>query len=230
VPRVQLVDVTAGLLATQAVLAALFRRERTGSGGHVEQPLVSGALPHLVWAWADHAAANVIGASERVIGGRCACYAIYRCGDGERLAVGCLEPKFWRTLCEVLGVVELVGDGLRDDERGRAAHARIESILAGASAAAWRERLVAAGLPVERVCDVGDARSKAELWLGPLAEHVPMPDGSVLFLPSRAIPSLDRTPLVAAPRLGEHTEAALLAAAAPPETIAACVAALGSGA
>lgn len=230
VPRVQLVDVTTGLLAAEAVLAALLRRARSGRGGHIEQPLASGALPHVAWAWADHAAAGVVGASERVIGGGCASYALYRCGDGERIAVGCLEPKFWRTLCETMGVVELVPDGLRDDERGRAAHARIESLLASAPAHEWRTRLVAAGLPVDVVRDVGDARQQAELWLGPLGEQLAMPDGSTLFVPTRAVPSLDRTPPAPAPRLGEHTEAALLAARAAPETIAACIAAATAGA
>lgn len=230
VPRVQLVDVTAGLLATQAVLAALLRRASTGRGGHVEQPLVSGALPHVAWAWADHAAAGFVGAGERVIGGRCPSYAIYRCGDGGRLASGCLEPKFWRTMCEILGVVELVGDGLRDDERGRAAHARIEAMLATDTAARWRDRFVAAGLPVEVVRDVGEAREQAELWLGPLAEQLAMPDGSALVVPTRAVPSLDRTPSGAAPRLGEHTETELRAAHAAPSIIAACLAAQSPGA
>jgi len=56
IPAVQMADVGAALLASSAILAALLRRERTGRGAVIDQPLVSGAAPLLAWAWADQAA------------------------------------------------------------------------------------------------------------------------------------------------------------------------------
>lgn len=221
-PRVQIADVTTGLLAGQAVLAALLRRATTGVGMHVEQPLCAGALPLVVWPWADHQASGAIGASDRLIGGRCAAYGVYRCGDGRRLAVGCLEHKFWRTLCELLGVPELVAVGLRDDAIGADAIARIATILAGAPAHTWRDACAAAGLPVDVVVDVDDADVPSP-WLGPLSEHIPMPDGADLVVPVRALPSFEVPPSAAAPSLGAHTQARLRARGVDEAVIAECL-------
>ena len=49
----QVADVSAGLLAASSTLAALLLRARTGRGVHVDQPLVSGPLPFLTWAFAE---------------------------------------------------------------------------------------------------------------------------------------------------------------------------------
>lgn len=221
-PRVQIADVTTGLLATQAVLAALLRRERSGAGMHVEQPLCAGALPHVVWPWADHQASGAIGATEHTIGGRCAAYGVYRCGDGVRLAIGCLEPKFWRTLCVVLGLEALEHDGLRHDDAGRRAIARLAELLSTAPAHTWRDRCASAGLPVDVVLDVDDGLQPA--WLGPLTAQIPMPAGPTLVVPSRALPSFEQVPGVAAPALGEHTQACLRERGASEDLIASVLA------
>lgn len=226
-PRVQIADVTTGLLATQAVLAALLSRARTGTGMHVEQPLCAGALPHVIWPWADHQASGHIGASERLIGGRCAAYGVYRCADGRQLAVGCLEPKFWRALCELLGTLDVVDDGLRDDAAGARATARVADVLATAPARAWRDRCADVGLPVDVVVDVDEPIDLPRAWLGPLAFQIPMPDGTSLDVPTRALPSFEHAPVAPAPRLGEHTELQLRACGASAQVIAACRDALG---
>ncbi|MBK6916494.1 MAG: CoA transferase [Deltaproteobacteria bacterium] len=232
VPRVQLADVTCGLLAQSAVLAALLERVRTGVGRHHEQPLCSGALPHLTWPWSDAAASGAIGASEHLIGGRRPAYAIYRCQDGRRVAVGCLEPKFWVQLCALMGLPEHADAGLRDDDDGKAARAAIAARFADASAQTWAHRCAAQGLPVDVVAEVAElARPQAthtELaprsWLGPLIGQIPMPDGGAITVPSQALGALERAPVGAAPRLGEHTRALLLACGATEATICECLA------
>jgi crotonobetainyl-CoA:carnitine CoA-transferase CaiB-like acyl-CoA transferase len=228
-PRVQIADVTTGLLATQGVLAALLLRAKTGQGTHVEQPLCAGALPHVVWPWADKQASGAIGASERLIGGRCAAYGVYRCADDRALAVGCLEPKFWRSLCEVLGTMDVVHDGLRDDAAGARARARVAEVLATAPAHTWRERCADVGLPVDVVVDVDEPLDLPRAWLSPLVDQIPMPEGPPLSVPTRALPSFERAPRVAAPHLGEHTESQLRACGASASVIAACRDAIGTG-
>ncbi|MBX7084716.1 MAG: CoA transferase [Nannocystaceae bacterium] len=228
VPKVQLADVTCGLLAGQAVLAALLQRGRTDCGMHVEQPLCSGALPLLAWPWADAAACGRIGATDSLIGGAVPAYAIYRAGDGERLAVGCLEPKFWAGLCTLLELPDAIPDGLRTDARGEAARALVSERFASAPASVWVQRAHAAGLPVDRIVDVpelaaaqGDAAPTR--WLGSLFEHVPMRDGSVLAVPSRLLPSFEQPPRGPAPALGEHSRAELAACGLSDAAIDACL-------
>jgi alpha-methylacyl-CoA racemase len=38
-----------------------------------------------------------------LLSGGAPCYGAYRCADGRFMAVGALEMKFWRALCEALG-------------------------------------------------------------------------------------------------------------------------------
>jgi crotonobetainyl-CoA:carnitine CoA-transferase CaiB-like acyl-CoA transferase len=45
VPRLQLADITSGLLAASSILASLLARERDGQGRRLEQPLAAGPLP-----------------------------------------------------------------------------------------------------------------------------------------------------------------------------------------
>ena len=51
------------------------------------------------------------------LSGRYACYQIYAAGEGTYVAVGALEPKFWRNLCRELGCEELIEDQYADDAR-----------------------------------------------------------------------------------------------------------------
>ncbi len=228
VPRVQIADITCGLLAVQGVLAALLQRSRSDRGMHIEQPLCSGALPLLAWPWADAAASGSIGATDSLIGGAVPAYAIYRAGDGQRLAVGCLEPKFWAGLCTLLELPDAIPDGLRTDARGEAARARVGERFATAPAAVWVQRAHAAGLPVDRIVDVpelatADADASPTRWLGSLFEHVPMRDGSVIAVPSRLLPSLEHAPRGPAPALGEHSRAELAACGLSDAAIDACL-------
>lgn len=220
-PRVQIADVTTGLLAGQAVLAALLLRARTGVGRHIEQPLAAGAMPFLLWPLADREACGAIGATEHLIGGRCAAYGVYRGGDGARLAVGCLEPKFWQGFCDVLARPDLASRGLLSGEAGALVITQVQAELERAPASEWASRSLAAGLPVDCVCDLTDA-ALPTVWLGPLLHQVPMPEGAPLSLPSRIHGDLERAPSRAAPRLGEHTATQLAACGVSDDVIAAC--------
>ncbi len=93
-PRIQLADIGAGLLAASSILAALLRREKSGRGARVDQPLITGSLPFMTWRWAE-AAAGREQVVDLLLGGAFPCYRVYRCGHGELMAVSALEPKFW---------------------------------------------------------------------------------------------------------------------------------------
>jgi alpha-methylacyl-CoA racemase len=221
VPRVQIADVTCGLLAGASVITALFARTRTGRGRWIEQPLVSGALPHVLMPWADLAASGAIGATEQLIGGRCPAYAIYRCGDGRSLAVGCLEPKFWIGLCELVGAPEAIRGGLRDDAEGERARAIVAGHFAQDDAAAWARRLTTAGLPCDVVDDVHEARTRASEWFPSLLEQTPMPAGDPVEVPGPALAGFRGPIRGPAPQLGEHTDSALRELGAPADVVAA---------
>lgn len=154
IPGAQLADVTAGLLACSSVLAALLRRARTGRGGRIEQPLVTGPVPFMTWAWAAHAAG---GSAPAVLSGAAPSYRTYRCADGLALAVGALEPKFWLGVLELVGLPELAGDGWDTAEHGAAAARAVGARFAERPRAHWLALARERRLPLSAVDDVAAA-------------------------------------------------------------------------
>ncbi len=202
VPALQMADVGASLLASSAILAALFQRERTGRGAVIDQPLVSGTVPMLAWAWADRAAGG--GVLSTLLSGRWPCYRRYHCGDGLEITVSAIEPKFWIGFLSILDLEELALAGTDDGEEGLTAVGRIEKALSARSRAEWLVSFKAAGLPVSPILNLDQAREDGRLHEAGLAGEVRTADGGTLPALGPFIPSLGRTPDRAAPRLGEH--------------------------
>lgn len=201
----QLADVTTGLLAAGTILAALLRRARTGRGGRVHQPLLSGPLPFVTWAWAERAGGGG-GMSERMLGGGAPAYRTYRCGDGLELSVGCLEPKFWIRFAQLVGRPDLAGQGLDTSPEGQVAAAAMEAHLAAHPRAHWLALLAPHDLPVWPVNDL-DAAPRDPTLAG-LTEATPTASGALPGV-GPFFPALGRTPSRPAPALGEHTAAVL---------------------
>lgn len=207
VPRVQLVDMSAGLLAATAILAALLTRARTGRGRHLEQPLAVAPLPFLTWMWAD-AAAGGVGAPETLLAGECPCYRVYECAAGQKVALGALEPKFWVELVGLLGLPELAGDGLDTGEAGREAARRVGEKLALKKREEWLELTARKGLPLTPVNDLHTSRGEA--FYRAQEERTPRPDGGSLGTPAAWLAPWARArSLSAAPALGADTERVL---------------------
>jgi crotonobetainyl-CoA:carnitine CoA-transferase CaiB-like acyl-CoA transferase len=196
VPRAQIADVNAALLACSAILAALLVRSRTGRGTVIEQPLASGALPLVAWALADTAAGGG-GLTEpgAVLGGGCPAYGIYACADGRQLAVGALEPKLWIGLVRMLGLDGLDDRGLDVGPAGREAARRLQERFATRPREHWIGEAARRELPVTPVHRVADLASDPAGSDGALVEG---------GRPGPFFPSLGRRPRAAAPALGQH--------------------------
>jgi alpha-methylacyl-CoA racemase len=87
-------DIGASMQTAIAVLAALFGRERHGVGAALDISIHEAALQ---WSMFPTTADL-----ER------ACYTMYETADGQWLALGALEPKFWAVFCEVIDRRDLV--------------------------------------------------------------------------------------------------------------------------
>lgn len=207
-PRTQFADVTTGILAGAAIMAALLKRARTGAGTIIDQPLASGVMPLLAWPWADEAGGGG-GFNEHILSGDVGCYRVYQCGDGKKLMAGTLEPKFWVGFVSMLGLPHLAGAGLDHGEKGKAAIAEVEARLADEPRDHWLELGVAAGLPISPVEKLEAARSPGGFFektgLG-VAQDL---GGREQLLPGPFLPSLGKPPETGAPKLGEHTDRVL---------------------
>ncbi len=106
IPGATVADSAAGgMHAAIAILAALTGRARSGAGTFLDVSVAEGVLSLMALAVDEHLATGAEpGPGHDVLTGRYAFYDTYRCRDGRWLAVGAIEPAFWRNLCEALGL------------------------------------------------------------------------------------------------------------------------------
>ena len=107
VPPLNLVGDFGGgsMFLVMGVLAALWERERSGAGQVVDAAMVDGvsALAQMFWSlracglWSETRGTNLLDSGAPY-------YDTYRCADGRYVAVGALEPQFYATLLEGLGL------------------------------------------------------------------------------------------------------------------------------
>ena len=144
VPAIQLADIAGGaLFGAVGILAALYERERTARGQHVDLSMCEGALAFAIPELGnfDAAGAPPKRGGELLIGGA-ASYGVYRTKDGRFLSVGALEPKFWAAFNTAIGrpvdMAELVAG---EDEQARV-RAEIQAILETKTRDEWEQILV----------------------------------------------------------------------------------------
>lgn len=106
----QLADILGGaVVPAMGILAALFDAQRTGRGRHVDASMTEGVLAHNVQALSAHVTkGRVAERGNDLLSGREGCYNVYRTKDGRHMAVGSLESKFWKDVCDVVNRPDLL--------------------------------------------------------------------------------------------------------------------------
>lgn len=216
---VAITDLVTGMNATQAILAALIARGRTGRGQHLDIALFDSAVAIL---------AN-LGTGALNTGQDCTRfgnahptvvpYQLFDTADGTiALAVG-NDSQFRECCTSVIGRPELAEDPRYRRNRDRAANretlipALAESFLTRTTRD-WIDRLHAAGVPAGQVRSVAEVLNAPEvLDRGLVVEAPDERHGAVRLIrsPLRLSDTPVRAP-AAPPRLGEHTEEVLGAA------------------
>ena len=162
-------DLGTGMWAAQGILAALWQRERTGTGRLVECSLLETAIGFSSWTsaqWlADHREPVRQGSRHR----QYAPYQRMRTGDGY-LMIGANGQAIWARCIEALGHPEWGADPRFATNPARlenraALEAEIEAVLATAPTAHWVGVLEAAGVPCGPVYDY------AQMFADPQVEH-----------------------------------------------------------
>ncbi|CAN5422938.1 hypothetical protein BH09BAC1_BH09BAC1_15480 [soil metagenome] len=101
IPGGQIADIAGGsYMAMNAILAALWSRERTKQGQQVDVSMMDAVMPISTFAFArSQADGQRVKASGHELSGKLANYNVYKCADGLHVALGALEPKFWQSFC-----------------------------------------------------------------------------------------------------------------------------------
>jgi crotonobetainyl-CoA:carnitine CoA-transferase CaiB-like acyl-CoA transferase len=208
---VAVADLVAGLLAAQGIVLALYARDRTGRGQHVDISMLDGVVSLLTY----HASMVLTsGTSSRRVGNRHATIAPYdtvRAADGEFfLAVG--NDDQFRRFCDVAGLQALARDERFATNPARvvnydALRARLDAVLPVRTRAEWIGALTAAGVPCGDVRDVDEALADPQVLARHMIEtvqHAIAGPLKVLGVPIKLsdTPGSVRT---APPTLGQHT-------------------------
>lgn len=131
----QVADIGGAYIGVASILAALFRRERSGEGAYVDTSLAESALPFVLYNWVEALTEGAQAGKGTLSGGQ-ACYHVYATRDGRSVALGALEPKFWANFCNVLNRPDLIENYLVP-ERQPELISTVADIFAQKSAAEW---------------------------------------------------------------------------------------------
>ncbi len=209
---VAIVDVCTGMLACNAILAALQARARTGKGQHVEASLFDTSLAMLVNVASNHL---VSGRAARRFGNghpNIVPYTAYPVSDGRIVVAVGNDVQFGR-FATLLGKAEWAIDPryARNQDRvenRESLDAAIAGMLRTAPAETWLSKLADAGIPCGRINTVGQALSDPHAVAREMVRTMEHPvAGAVktVGIPLRFsdTPAAIRTP---PPTLGQHTE------------------------
>ena len=207
-------DIASGMYCSQAVLAALLRRERTGEGASIDVTMFEATAewmghPMYVQMYADRQLPRM-GLSHAAI----APYDAYPTADGQVL-IGIQNDRGWRSLVtEVFGRADLA-----EDPRFRSNVLRVENRAACDAEVAGQTRswltadldarLAQVGIPAAQVNSVRGLVEHPQLRARDRWRHVETEHGTVeALLPPATFADVE-APMGAVPALGQHTVAVL---------------------
>jgi crotonobetainyl-CoA:carnitine CoA-transferase CaiB-like acyl-CoA transferase len=211
----------ASLHGALGIVLALFARERTGKGQHVDISYLDttlsllAATPNLRFFFSDGLAPRRGGG---FLGGSYPYYAVYDTKDGKLLTIGCTEPWLWENFCKAIDRPEFARYARRPDQFVRAANTEearareeIEAIIRTRTRDEWFEFLVKHDVCVGKVYDVEEMVEDPQVQHRQMVVETEHPEVGKVKQFGIAI-KLSETPGAirrAAPYRGEHTEEVL---------------------
>ena len=205
-----IMDMSTATMTANAVLGALFARERTGRGQFVENALFDTAVTMVGF----HALNYLVSGVEPTRFGNnsrdTVPTAAIDTADGP-IFVACANDRTWHRMAGVLGRPELAAhpDYARTPDRTRnrdALMAIVREILLTRPRAVWLAKMRAAGVPAGAINSIAEAFGSPEMAARGLVHAIPHPKAGTV--PNIRLPfQLHGTPLadpVAAPGLSEH--------------------------
>jgi alpha-methylacyl-CoA racemase len=203
------------------IALALFARERTGRGQHVDVSYLDttvsllAATPNMRFFFSDGMAPR---RGEGFLGGSYPYYAIYETRDDKLLTIGCTEPWLWANFCKAIGRPDFERFARKPDQFVRAANPEeaaardaIEGIIKTRDRDDWYERLVKADVCVGKVYDVEEMVDDPQINHRQMIVDVEHPTHGRVRQFGVAIKLSDTPGSVrsAAPLSGEHTDVVL---------------------
>jgi crotonobetainyl-CoA:carnitine CoA-transferase CaiB-like acyl-CoA transferase len=202
-------DKTTAVFTAQAVSSALYAREKTGQGDHIQVAMLDTMIAYL---WPEGMMQyTVVGAEASAADPNDRPDLVFRTSDGY-LTCGTISDSEWQGFCEASGDPELAKDARFATPAARSANAtarinKMQEYIAQRTTAEWLERLDAADVPCAPILRRGEiihneqvvARGIIEEFDQPMVGRVRQPKPAARFERNEAAIGGP------APRVGEHT-------------------------
>ncbi len=221
----------ASLHGALGIMIALFARERTGKGQHVDVAYLDatlsllGATPNLRFFFSDGLAPR---RGAGFLGGSYPYYAVYETKDRKLLSIACTEPWLWENFCRAIGRPDFAKYSRLADQFVRAANPEeirvreeIEAIIRTRPRDEWYDFLVKQDVCVGKVYDVEEVFEDPQIRARQMVVETEHPEIGKVKEVGVAI-KMSGTPgrvRGAAPYRGEHTDQVLSELGMKPEEI-----------
>ncbi len=208
---VAIVDITAGMFASHAILAALHFREKSGKGQYIDVALLDSQI-----GWLANVSQNylVSGTPPGRLGNahpNIVPYEVFQTLNGF-MALGVGNDRQYQRLCEVMDCTDLWLDGRFQTNPGRVENRSIlipllQQIMLTRTTDEWISLLGAQGIPVGPINDIPSALHHPQVLERGMLQQVDRPGRSPVTLVG-PVAKLSKTPAQiysAPPTLGEQT-------------------------
>jgi len=154
-------DVTSGMLCFSGIMTALFDRERTGQGAHVDISMLEGMMMLLTETVCEYTATGKVPKRRGNDHPAAAPFSTYKTA-GKDIAIAVGNQPQWEHLCKLLQKPEWLEKPEYKGLTGRRDHkemlrAELEAILTTQDHTYWVEKFAAVGVPCTVVQNIADA-------------------------------------------------------------------------
>lgn len=214
-PGVATADIGAGMWATIGILAALFARQSTGRGQHVDVSLLDGQLAWLSYVAGGYFATDVVPGPHGSAHPTIVPYQALATGDGY-LMIAAGNDKLFQHLTDVLGCAELATDPRFATNPDRVRNREqliplLETALSRRDSSRWAQLLDAAGVPCAPISTADEALTSPQAVARDMVIELDHPTAGRLRTVGSPL-KLSGTPTrirTAPPVLGQHTDEVL---------------------
>jgi alpha-methylacyl-CoA racemase len=207
--NLQIADLLGGAAsAAIGILGALLGAQRHGEGRYVDVAMADAVLAHEVLSLGTiDEQGDVPARGEDLLTGGVPCYGIYETRDGRWLAVGALERKFWRLLCDVVARPDLAPLQFATGDEGERVRDALGAIFRTRTRDEWSARFANVDCCVTPVLTFGEALADAQFAARGMVRL--RPDGSRHYAPPFTFAPDAFSIVRDAPRQGEHSREVL---------------------
>jgi crotonobetainyl-CoA:carnitine CoA-transferase CaiB-like acyl-CoA transferase len=206
-------DKTTAIMTAQAVAAALYAREKTGQGDHIQVAMLDTMISYL---WPEGMMQyTVVGNEAKAADPNDRPDLVFKTSDGY-LTCGTISDSEWQGFCRATGDPELAKDERFATPGGRSVNAtarinRMQEYIGQHTTAEWLERLDAADVPCAPILRRSEILHNEQVVARGLIAEIDQPGVGRIRQPKPAARFERNEAVIAgpAPRIGEHSREVL---------------------